>query len=216
MKKEILVGLAAAASLMAGTATAFEAGDVLVRVGMTNVDPKTDNGSIDSGVPIVGGAQIDVDDDTQVGFTGEYFITPSLGVELLASLPFEHDVSVNGTQIGSTKHLPPTLSLNYHFNTNGNFIPYVGAGINYTNFFDEDDNGVLGQTLGADVDFELDDSWGVAVQAGVDMLVQENTMINFSVRWADIDTDVDVSGVGTVGEAEIDPIIISLMLGYKF
>lgn len=207
---KFVIGTAAlAAMLIAGPAAAFEAGDVLVRAGMTNVDPKQDNGD-------AAGLQIDVDDDTQVGFTGEYFITSSLGIELLASLPFEHDVSLGGVQIGSTKHLPPTLSLNYHFNTDGNFIPYVGAGVNYTNFFDEDDNGVLSELVGTDVDFELDDSWGVAVQAGVDMLVQENTLINFSVRWADIDADVDVSGLGTVGEAEIDPIIISLMLGYKF
>jgi outer membrane protein len=203
MKKEVLVGLAAAASLMAGTAAAFEPGDVLVRIGMTNVDPKQDNGT-------AAGLQVDVDDDTQVGFTGEYFFTSSLGLELLASLPFEHDVSLGGTQIGSVKHLPPTLSLNYHFNSGGNFIPYIGAGVNYTNFFDEDENGALG------ADFSVDDSWGLAVQAGIDMLVQENTLINFSVRYAEIEGDIDVSGLGTVGEAEIDPLIITLALGYKF
>ena len=229
---KFLIGTAAlAAMLVAGPAAAErKAGDIIARVGLTNVDPKQDNGDLDLTQLALGKYQVDVDDDTQVGVTGVYMFTDNIGLELLASLPFEHDISVNGVQVGSTKHLPPTLSLQYHFNSGGDVHPYLGLGLNYTTFFSEDGNGadvgsILGNPAlnGATVDdFELDDSFGYALQAGVDFMINERTMINFDVRYADIDADIDelkVGGVGTVknvGEAEIDPVIISLALGYKF
>lgn len=228
----ILLGAAAVAAMLAAgpAAAAREAGDIIGRIGLTNVDPKQDNGSLDLRAAGLSQYQVDVDDDTQVGVTGVYMITNNLAVELLASLPFEHDASVGGTQIGSTKHLPPTLSLQWHFNTDGEVIPYIGAGLNYTTFFSEDGNGadisgVAGLepgTLAGVKDFELDDSFGIAVQAGLDFMISERTMINFDVRWADIDADIDSVSLadGTklkdVGEIEIDPVIISLALGYKF
>ncbi|MGI9289640.1 MAG: OmpW/AlkL family protein [Gammaproteobacteria bacterium] len=224
--------IALAAMLVAGPAAADrKAGDIIGRIGLTNVDPKQDNGDLNLAQAGLGKYQIDVDDDTQVGVTGVYMFTDNIGIELLAALPFEHDISVAGTQIGSTKHLPPTLSLQYHFNSQGDIHPYIGAGLNYTTFFDEDGNGAdpggilggAGLTGVGVADWELDDSWGLALQAGVDFEINERTMINFDVRWIDIDSDIEsvklTNGIKLtegLGEAEIDPIIISLMLGYKF
>ncbi len=220
---KILVGAAALAAILVAGPVAAErkAGDMVGRIGLTNVDPDSDNGNIKSGVPVLGGAAINVDDDTSVGVTGLYTITDNIGVELLAATPFQHDISVGGTQIGSTDHLPPTLSAQWHFNSDGDVHPYVGLGLNYTNFFSEESNDVAVQGLGTISDIRLDDSWGVAVQAGVDFEVTERVLINFDVRWIDIDSTVDVKvdGIGwvnSVATAEIDPVVISLMAGYKF
>ncbi len=220
---KILVGAAALAAILVAGPVAAErkAGDMVGRIGLTNVDPDSDNGNIKSGVPVLGGAAINVDDDTSVGVTGLYMITDNIGVELLAATPFQHDISVGGTQIGSTDHLPPTLSAQWHFNSDGDVHPYVGLGLNYTNFFSEESNDVAVQGLGTISDIRLDDSWGVAVQAGVDFEVTERVLINFDVRWIDIDSTVDVKvdGMGwvnSVATAEIDPVVISLMAGYKF
>ena len=132
------------------------------------------------------GAQIDVDDDTSVGVTGLYMITDNIGIELLASTPFQHDISVGGTQIGSTEHLPPTLSAQWHFNSDGDVHPYVGLGLNYTNFFNEDANGAAvvvaddNSFSGPITDIDLDDFVSAAQQALPHMsaLSSNATLIN--------------------------------------
>jgi len=114
MKKEILITLAIAAGLAIASTqvSAYEAGDWVLKTGISNINPKRNAGS-------VAGLGVTVEDDTQFSVTGEYMFTSAIGVELLASLPFEHDISVGGVRVGSTKHLPPTVSLNYHFNSAG-------------------------------------------------------------------------------------------------
>jgi outer membrane protein len=217
MRKEILISLAIAAGLaLASTqASAYEAGDWVLKTGISNVNPQRNAAS-------VAGQGVTVDDATQFSVTGEYMFTSAIGVELLASLPFEHDISVGGVHVGSTKQLPPTVSVNYHFNSGGDFVPYVGAGINYTTFFSE--NTVNGNTVPGLGDAEitnldLDDSWGLALQAGVDMKVRENTLLSLAVRWVDIDTDVDATlngGPVASFNADIDPVILTLALGFQF
>ena len=124
------------------TAAAFEQGDWLIRFGLSNVDPKSDNS------PIV---SVDSAASATVNFT--YMMTNNWAVEVLAAYPFEHDISlVGGPEVGSTKHLPPTVSLQYHFMADRAFQPYVGAGVNYTLFFSED---LYGPLAGADL--SLDD-----------------------------------------------------------
>jgi outer membrane protein len=109
MRKEILISLAIAAGLaLASTqASAYEAGDWVLKTGISNVDPKRNAGTVP-----VANLGVTVDDATTFSVTGEYMFTSAIGVELLASLPFEHDISVGGVRVGSTKQLPPTLSLN--------------------------------------------------------------------------------------------------------
>jgi len=225
MNKTIVAAVTAAA-VLAGFSTsamaAREAGDWIFRVGMTNVDPKQGNGEVDTDglVPEVDGAPIDVADDTQVSFTGTYMFTPNLGLELLASLPFEHDISVGGVQVGSTKHLPPTLNLQWHFNPAGEFHPYVGAGVNYTIFFDEDWDftaiDLLAGTDLNDLDYELKESFGYDLQAGVDFEISETLLLNFDVRWIKIESDLEAKGVGKIAEVKIDPLTVGVSLGWKF
>ena len=112
--------------------------------------------------------------------------------------------------MGSTKQLPPTVSLQYHFNGNGKVSPFLGAGVNYTAFFSEDTRGALeGQNL------KLDDSWGLAAHAGIDFAVGQRSAIRVDARWIDIDTDVTLDGA-KIGTVNIDPIVYGAAYVMKF
>ncbi|WP_417224496.1 OmpW/AlkL family protein [Amphritea sp.] len=182
---------------------AYESGDMIVRVGAANVDPHTSN---DTSVP-----GLDVDDNTQLGITGTYMLTDNIGVELLAATPFKHDITLNGAKVGETKHLPPTLTLQYYpMDSSSAFQPYVGLGINYTAFFSESTTGALAGTT-----LELDSSWGLAGQLGIDYAINDQWLLNAAVWKMDINTDVKVNG-SNLGELEIDPMVYMMSVGYKF
>jgi outer membrane protein len=229
MKNRTLVAglMAILTAFSAGNAAALEQGDWLLRLGATYVDPNDDSGAVKNSMgPILPNTGVDVDGATSLGITLEYMVTGNLGVELLAAWPFKHDIdgdgSLSGLDIGDTKHLPPTLSLNYHFMPKNNIRPYVGAGVNYTYFFDENLSSDL-KSLGYH-DLELDDSWGWALQAGVDVDINDKWFVNGSVRYIDIDTDAKISNQHMQGEfgpvlrtdVDIDPWIYSLMIGTSF
>lgn len=197
-----LAALTLSTALVAFAAPVFaqNQGDWTVGVGVGYLDPKSDNGSL-------AGLDADVDSDTRPIFTAEYFVRDNLGIELLAATPFSHEVTLGGSlDAGTVKHLPPTLSLNYHFPTNSVWKPYVGTGINYTIFFDE--KSALG-------DLELDNSVGLALQAGLDYMVTEKGAVRLNVRWFDIDSDVTLNGAD-IGTAEIDPWLVGVSYVHRF
>ena len=192
-----VIGLIAASP----AAFAYEAGDWIVRVGAGSVDPKSDNGDI-----------VSVDSGTMLVFNGTYMFSPTIGLEVLASLPFSHDIKLaaDGTKVGETKHLPPTISLQYHFETDSAFKPYVGAGVNYTIFFKDKTTGPLtGMSL------DLDNSIGLAAQLGFDYDISDNMFVNLDARWIDIDTDAKLDGVA-LETVKIDPLVYSVTLGWTF
>ena len=127
-------------------------------------------------------------------------------MEVLAAAPFNHDIEVAGSDVAETKHLPPTVSAQYHFIPNGKVRPYVGLGVNYTLFFEEDIDGA---------DLELDASVGLAAQVGIDFDIGENMFLNVDVRYIDIETDAEVGGVD-IGTVEIDPIVAGVHVGWRF
>ena len=118
---------------------AYESGDLIFRAGPANVDPDASSGPIRLGGTPLDGTSVDVDGNTQLGLTFTYMINERLGIGLLASTPFEHDITETGVgvdNVGSTKHLPPTLSLQYFPAAGSSTIqPYLGIGVNYTTFF---------------------------------------------------------------------------------
>ena len=116
-------------------------------------------------------------------------------------------IKLNGDKVGSTRHLPPIVSLQYHFLPGAKVQPFVGVGVNYTYFFDEHlDNGAK---------LELSDSWGAAFQAGVDVAIDEHWSLGADVRYAKINSDVRIAGT-KVGSVDVDPTIYSFNLGYRF
>jgi len=198
----------ALALVLGGAATpalAQSAGTWTVGVGAHQVNPKSDNGALAGGT-----LPVEVESNVRPTITGEYFIADNLGIEVLASLPFKHDIAIDGLgTVGETKHLPPTVSLQYHFGQ-GKVKPFVGAGVNYTKFFSEETSGAL---EGADL--ELDASWGLAAHAGVDFKVGDKGAIRVDARWIDIDTDVSVEGE-KLGTVNIDPLVYGVAYVFSF
>ena len=202
MKK---VSLLVAAALLAPSAFAHQAGDFLVRGGAITVSSNS------SGDDVLGSGHLKAENNTQLGLTFSYMLTDNWGVELLGATPFSHSVGTAGLgEVAKVKHLPPTLVAQYYFgNAQSKVRPYVGAGINYTFFFDEEGRGVL-----ADTKVKADDSWGLAAQAGLDMAVTDKLFVNGSIWYMDIDTEV--STVAGNFNAGIDPIGVMVGLGYRF
>lgn len=186
-------------SLAAAPALAQSAGDWTLGLGLGYVDPKDDNGQL-------AGAPTTVDSNTRPTITAEYFVRDNLGVELLAALPFKHTATIAGVGTASTKQLPPTVSLVYHFDNGGKFVPFLGAGINYTTFFSEES--ALGKV-------KMDDSWGAAVMAGFDVKISDRGAVRTEVRWMDIDSDVSLGGA-PIGTAEIDPLVVGVSYVHRF
>lgn len=196
--KTLFLALVAAGSL-AAPAWAQSAGDMTLGFGVGYVNPKSDNGTVAGGATEIG-------DNTRPTFTFEYFIRDNIGIELLAALPFKHDIYVGGAKAGVTKHLPPTVSVNYHFPTGGAIKPFVGVGVNYTTFFE--DTSPLGK-------LDIEDSWGLAAHLGMDYAISEKGAVRFDVRYIDIDSDVKLNGA-KVGKVEIDPLVVGVSYVMKF
>lgn len=212
-------------------AQAHEAGDVIVRVGAATVEPN-DSATTPklNGLPLVG-TDASVDSDTQLGLTVAYMLTNNVGVELLAAAPFQHRISGNGmvgavlgTQdLGESRQLPPTLMAQYYFNNSSIVTPYVGLGVNYTWFFDENAGNALNTSLGGDVDLNLQNSWGAAAEVGVDIDLKNNWLLNASVWYIDIDTDATyqvksgkLAGARVTSDVTVDPWVYMASVGYKF
>jgi outer membrane protein len=232
MKKSILT-LALIGTLFSASALAHKAGDIVFRAGLATVAPDASSTNIlvgganfdIPGVGVVGG--VDVDNNTQLGLTVAYFLTDNWNIEVLAATPFSHDIEIlGGTKLGSTKHLPPTVTANYFFaEPSAKFQPYVGLGVNYTIFFDEkfDDGAValIEDLAGATVsDLSLDGSFGLSAQIGADYEVSDGMFINAAIRYINIETEAsfDVGGadLGAIDTVTIDPWVYSISVGYKF
>lgn len=137
-----------------------------------------------------------------------YFFNKNVALELVLTVPQKHTLysSALGADIGTLKHLPPTLMAQYHFDTHG-FKPYVGAGINYTRFSSVD---VLGGAASIDKN-----SWGPALQVGVDVPLAGNMYLNFDLKKVYIRTDV-YAGAANLGTFKVDPLLLGVGLGWRF
>ncbi|WLP93509.1 OmpW family protein [Psychrobacter sp. M13] len=208
MKLQSLV-LATATALSMTTAFAVPAGTWSVAAGAHMVDPKSDNGTLNNGL------NVDVDDDIRPTISGEYFIANNVGIELLAAIPFHHDFTLNdaaGNEVltGSTQHLPPTLSLQYHFDYDNmplNIKPFVGVGVNYTMFFKE--------RISNGADLDLDDSVGVAGHVGIDIPYAATEAFRIDARYMDIKTDASLNGAD-IGEIDISPWVYGVAFVKQF
>ncbi|MBD2800700.1 outer membrane protein OmpW [Xenorhabdus sp. M] len=212
--KKISALVLAAATLAPSLTFAHEAGDFLFRAGTATVRPNAGSDNV------LGLGSFDVNNNTQLGLTFGYMITDNIGVELLAATPFQHKVNLpKAGEIAEVKHLPPTLMAQYYFGSAEDKLrPYVGVGVNYTTFFSEkfNDNATVKQANLNSLD--LKDSWGVAGQVGLDYKLDKNWMLNTSLWWMNIETDVRFK----VGEKQkeyktrLDPWVFMFGVGYSF
>lgn len=207
----ILPGLAAALLAAAAPAMAQTKGDWTLGVGVHAVDPTSNAGDLNGAALGLGALPTKVDSDVKPTITFEYFIADNVGIEVLAALPFKHEVSIDGVgKVGETKQLPPVVSLQYHFTNRSKVTPFVGLGVNYTRFFSTDSKGALAGTR-----LKLEDSWGLAAHAGLDYAISDNGALRVDLRWADIDTKVEVNGA-KLGTAKIDPLVYGVAYVFKF
>jgi outer membrane protein len=203
MKQITALTLAALMASTAAPALAQEKGDFLLGLGLGWVEPTQNSDTL--------AGRIDVDGNLRPTITIEYFIADRIGIELLAAWPFEHDANLQGAgKVAEVKHLPPTLSLQYHFVNASKVTPFVGAGINYTYFFDETGKGAL-----AGVNVDMDDSWGLALHAGLDYEISDRSALRADVRYIKIESDTKVGGVD-IGTVEIDPWVFNIAYVLKF
>ena len=198
--------LAAAVALAAlSPVAAQQAGDLTVGLGLANVNPKSDNGVLAGGT-----VPVSIGDNTRPQITVEYFIRDNLGVELLAALPFKHSITSNGTEIGTVRHLPPVVSLQYHFDATPQLKPFVGLGVNFTGIYDAESKGPL-----AGNDLRVKNSWGLAAHLGADYWINQRAAIRADLRYIDIDADVTLNG-GDIGRVAIDPLVTGISYVMKF
>lgn len=231
MKKTLLT--IALLSSLSGATFANQAGDILIRGGATSVNPD----SSASGVYIeaLGGMtplSLSVEENTQLGLNFAYFFDSNWAIELLAATPFTHDIIINdpqgistgvlgaavdGAKLAETTQLPPTLSALYYIDMGTALKPYIGIGLNYTHFFKEEFSSTA-KSLGFN-DLQLDSSFGLSAQVGVDYEFDEKWSVNFSARYIDIGTKatfmIEDSITGSA-DVDVDPMVYSVMLGYKF
>lgn len=187
---------------VAGSACAAE-GDVLARFRVINVNPDV---STDKTLSKAG---VGVDDQTNVELDFTYMFTDHIGAELILGTT-RHEVTSNMGSLGKVSVLPPTLTLQYHFNPEGQVRPYVGAGVNYTRFYN---NGLKlgGENLSIDKN-----SWGGALQVGADIALSKDIFLNVDVKKVYISTDVNHPQLGNLGTLDIDPWIFGIGVGTRF
>lgn len=198
MKKQLIVIAVLAASGMGAVQAQQAEGPWMVRARAVHLDMANKDNT---------GLGLTVDNKTIPEVDVSYFFTPNIAAELILTVPQKQTVSSNGTSIGTFKHLPPTLLLQYHFTGLTGYKPYVGAGINYTDISKVD---LLGGAATLD-----SHSWGGALQAGVDIPLDKNWSINFDVKKVYIKTNVYAAGVNA-GTLKLDPMLVGVGLGYRF
>jgi outer membrane protein len=228
MRTPLLTAALLALAIAAPLAHAHLAGDIIVRAGAATVDPQESSSDVWVGAlgTDVASTKATLDSDTQLGLNLAYMLSNNIGIELLAATPFSHNVGVNGMpgafaglngKLGELKQLPPTLSVVYYpLDGSSTFQPYVGAGINYTWFFDTklsraaQDKGFSG--------LDMKDSWGLAAQVGMDYMLTDTFMLNAQVRYIDIDTaaTTHILGDKVNVDVDVDPFVYMVGLGYTF
>jgi outer membrane protein W/outer membrane protein OmpA-like peptidoglycan-associated protein len=239
MSSRYLIPLAVAAALaapIAANAWDLDAypgqpkGDWIFRLGWTDVNPQDRNVRV-SNDP---NAWLVADQGTSLSGTITYMITDNIGTELLLAYPFTHGIDVKGQlqggggRIGYVDQLPPTLSLQWHFNPDGVIRPYIGVGLNYTMYSSEslkqgNVNSLLG-TSGYKYKLSMNDSFGAAGQVGVDWRLSEHWLLNTEIRYIGISSKGKVSyndgegGTGklNLGSVDINPLVYTVGFGYRW
>jgi outer membrane protein len=200
MNKTMITAVAlAAASLVSTTAFAqTKEGPWLVRVRAVSLQSANTDST---------GLGLSINDRVIPEIDISYFFSKNLAAELILTVPQQHDLSSKALagKIGTVTHLPPTLLVQYYFDASG-FKPYIGAGVNYTRFTSVD--------LPAGVDVKRD-SFGGALQVGVDIPLSGNMYLNFDVKKVYLGTDVSVGGVNQ-GSFKVDPLLVGVGIGWRF
>ncbi|MDJ1159776.1 OmpW family protein [Chelatococcus sp. SYSU_G07232] len=230
----LLTALLLSATVLAGAAAGVSAADLparhapvapppavdswspwMLRVRALGVVPQ-ESSSLELNGTAIAGDKVSINNTVVPELDITYFFTKNIAVELiLGTTP--HNIRAAGSiaglgPIGRTWLLPPTLTLQYHFDINERIKPYVGAGVNYTFFYNTKAKGVFSS-------LDVENSFGFALQAGVDIMLDRHWGVNLDVKKIFLEPDVKatIPGVGLVtGKVKIDPWLIGGGLTYRF
>ncbi|MBS0234541.1 MAG: OmpW family protein [Proteobacteria bacterium] len=208
-KSSLLVVLLIAASAPARAGD--YSGDTLVRVEGTVVVP--DSGAhVYSDGTTVPGADAEVSTEAIPSLTITHFFTKNIAAELFccfAKFSAEGKGVLHGTDLGNFWAFPPVVTLQYHMDPIMGFKPYAGVGFQYIHYFNTD-SGDLGGRL------HLSDSLGFAIQGGVDYEIGNGWYLNADVKKIWLDTDANWRGTGFTAKVDVNPLIVSAGIGYRF
>lgn len=190
-----------------------------VKLGPAFVQPNHDSSRLGD----ISNSSVSVESAETLGITFDYQFAPNWSAEFLGIIPTKHDIDGKGSlanvgEIADVKVLPPTLTLKYHINNSSAFKPFIGAGINHTLFFDKDVTSGTDGALSGDTKLKVDNSWGLALQAGFDFDLGNNWLLSSSVWYIDVDADASLN-TGDVQrdiDIDIDPWVIMLGIGKRF
>lgn len=213
-----------AALLTAGTAAiatpslAADPGNWIVRGRVIHVTPNDRSGEVTT----LAGSGVGVGNDTAPELDITYLLRPNWGLELILGTT-QHDLTGKGTianlgKIGKTALLPPTLTLQYHFAPKADVRPYAGIGVNYSKFYNEKSTNSLDTGLGGPTSINLDDSWGLAAQAGVDVGLKNDWFVNFDLKYIQIETKATLVTGSTTRTVDVDinPWVFGIGIGKRF
>lgn len=211
---------------------AIEQGDILINARILNISPDVGSNQIMAGgAPLAAPAGIDVDGANSIGVDITYMVTNNFGVELMLDTTSKHDIkgtgNLAGVSIGDVTVLPPSVIAVWHFKPADNIRPYVGAGINYTMFFSEGTTGQFTSTMGAvlaptavtSTDVSVDAAFGIVIQAGVDVDINNDWYVSFDAKYIDLDTTatIQVNGADTATvDFDLNPLVLGVGVGTRF
>lgn len=189
--------------------TPFKAGDFLVHVRVIGVLPQ----NFSSSVSVIGG-HVDATNQVAPEIDLSYFLTDHLSVEAIAATT-RHEVSASGTalgkvDVGSVWVLPPTITMQYHFNPIGRFQPYAGVGLTVAFFYDSHAAGPTVTKAGYST------AVGPALDAGFDYALGQNWYANFDVKQMFVSTEARINNGAIVAHTALSPTVVGAGIGYRF
>jgi len=221
MRRTRIFATLAAVGAIAGAVPAcaqIKKGDWLFRVRAIDVIPNESSGTVTG----VAGSEVGVGDAVMPEIDFTYMATDHIGAELILATT-KHSLSGRGTigalgKLGSSWALPPTLTLQYHINPKGPVRPYVGAGINYTVFYSAKSTASLDGALGGSTRVKLNDSFGYALQAGVDVDLTPKVFANLDVKYIDMRTTARLTTGAALRTVDVDinPLVVGVGIGFRF
>jgi len=147
-----------------------------------------------------------------------YYFNKNWAAELILATT-NHDVKAIGTSagnipLGDVWLLPPTLTFQYHLTSLKNIEPYIGAGINYTIFYNADSGAVVNNV-------KYDNTFGFALQTGLDIDLNKKWFLNFDLKKIFLNTTATVNATTALGatvdaDVDIDPLILGFGFGMRF
>lgn len=212
---------------LCATTHAYEVGEKIVKFGTLNIYTKENSDVITlNGASLGDDSGVIIDNSMTASLAFTYMFAEHWGVELVGGIPPTNTVYGQGAALASygidkvveTKWAPPTLLFQYYpMSADSKLQPFVAAGLNYTVFFDEEVSPEYEAALGP-ATAQTESSWGLALQVGVDYQINDRWLFNVFVGKLDIDTTATITSAGGVAEVDvdIDPIVFSANMGYRF